>query len=353
MKKPFDKKELLVRVEKAVEKSSLTSELKHLRDSLKRMGEYSRIIGDSKAMREVMAKVSMIAKTEYPVVIYGESGTGKELIARSIHAVSHRSSKAFVSVNCVAIPDTLFENELFGHAKGAYTGAHSSKKGLFEEAEGGTIFLDEIGEITLPLQVKLLRVLQNREIKRLGESKTITVDVRLLSATNRDLTKSVERGEFREDLFYRINVIPITIPPLRERKEDIPLLANHFLKVASAEMGKPSMGFDEAAMKKLINYSWPGNVRELENKIKQAAIVAKGETVGEANLILEEPTRPHEEPELLPFKEARSNFEKEYIIRLLKKNSGNIKKTAEEMGKYRSDLYSLIRKYKIKPDSFR
>ena len=355
LKKPFDKKELLVRVEKAVEKSYLTSELRQLRDSLKKLDEHQRIIGDSKPMREVMAKVSVIAKTEYPVVIYGESGTGKELIARSIHAVSQRAFKPFVSVNCVAIPDTLFENELFGHAKGAYTGADTHKKGLFEEAEGGSIFLDEIGDVSLPLQVKLLRVLQNREIKKLGETKTTKVDVRLITATNRDLTKSVDEGTFREDLFYRINVIPITVPPLRERKEDIPLLSNHFLRVATAEMGKSEITFDEGAMQKLLSYSWPGNVRELENKIKQAAIMAKGGTVRAANIILDEAPKGEEEgeSELLPFKEARARFERDYIIQLLQKNGGNIKKTAEEMGKYRSDLYALIKKYDIKPDNFR
>jgi two-component system response regulator GlrR len=288
------------------------------------------------------------------VVIYGESGTGKELVAHAIHSVSQRSAKPFVTVNCSAIPESLFESELFGHVKGAYTGATESRKGLFQEANGGTLFLDEIGEIPLALQAKLLRVLQEGEVRRVGENRPVRVDVRLVSATNKDLQKAVETGEFRQDLFYRINVIPIRIPPLRDRREDIPLLANHFLEQANRRLEKRREGFTREAMRRLLDYSWPGNVRELENKVKQSALLARGDLVEVEDILIEDGAAPAATPSVSgTYKEAKKVWERQYLEGLLRKHRGNVSRAAEEAGRYRADFYNLVNKHSLKADDFR
>jgi len=356
LRKPFDKEDLLLRVEKAAERRRLSREVRELRRIVEEQRQEGEgIIGSSRAMREVLNQVQATARTDFPVVIYGDSGTGKELVARSIHSVSTRREKPFVTVNCSAIPDTLFENELFGHIKGAYTGATESRKGLFAEANGGTIFLDEIGEIPLALQAKLLRVLQEQEIKPVGDTRTIHVDVRLVCATNKDLQKATEAGEFRQDLFYRINVIPIRIPPLRERKDDIPLLANHFLERANQCLDQRKEGFSKEAVRKMLNYPWPGNVRELENKVKQSALLARGDLVEAGDILIEEMEASPLEGEAASatYKEAKARWEKEYLTRLLRRHRGNVSRAAAEAGRYRADFYNLIKNHGIDPNDFR
>ncbi|HWS71548.1 MAG TPA: sigma-54 dependent transcriptional regulator [Thermoanaerobaculia bacterium] len=266
--KPFDIEELKIIVGKAVERKELEDENIHLRSALEERFTFSNIIGRSPKMQEIFSIVQRIAKTQSTVLISGESGTGKELIARAIHYNSGRRGK-FVSINCGALPETLLESELFGHERGAFTGAIREKRGLFSEAERGTIFLDEIGETSLAMQIKLLRVLQERMVRKVGSNIEAPVDVRVLAATNRDLSDSIQKGTFREDLFYRINVIPITLPPLRHRREDIPLLVDHFIAKFGRNLGLPQKKISTDAMRSIEKYPWPGNVRELENVIER------------------------------------------------------------------------------------
>jgi two-component system response regulator PilR (NtrC family) len=266
--KPFDIDELKIIVRQAAERKQLESENLHLRSVLQEQFTFANIIGKSPRMQEIFSIVARIAKTNSTVLLYGESGTGKELIARAVHYHSGRRGK-FVSINCGALPENLLESELFGHEKGAFTGAIREKKGLFQEAHGGTIFLDEIGEMSLPMQIKLLRVLQDRIVRKVGGNEEVQVDVRVIAATNRDLTESIQKGTFREDLFYRINVIPISLPPLRQRREDIPLLAEHFIKKYSKTLKIPEKRISSDAMRALERYVWAGNVRELENVIER------------------------------------------------------------------------------------
>jgi two-component system response regulator PilR (NtrC family) len=266
--KPFDIEELKIIVGKAVERKELEDENLHLRSALEERFTFSNIIGRSAKMQEIFSIVQRIAKTQSTVMISGESGTGKELIARAIHYNSGRRGK-FVSINCGALPETLLESELFGHERGAFTGAIREKRGLFSEAERGTIFLDEIGETSLAMQIKLLRVLQERMVRKVGSNIEAPVDVRVLAATNRDLSDSIQKGTFREDLFYRINVIPITLPPLRQRREDIPLLVDHFIAKFGRNLGLPQKKISTDAMRAIEKYPWPGNVRELENVIER------------------------------------------------------------------------------------
>jgi DNA-binding NtrC family response regulator len=267
--KPFDIEELKIIVRKAVERRDLEAENVHLRTALEERFTFANIIGKSASMQQIFSVVSRIAPTHSTVLITGESGTGKELIARAIHYHSRRTGK-FVSINCGALPESLLESELFGHERGAFTGAIRDKLGLFQEAGRGTIFLDEITEMSPGMQVKLLRVLQDRSIRRVGGNDEIPVDVRVIAATNRDLTDSIQKGTFREDLFYRINVIPVSLPPLRQRKEDIPLLADHFIAKFSAQLGIQPKRISVEAMRALEKYAWPGNVRELENVVERA-----------------------------------------------------------------------------------
>ena len=349
--KPFDTQELLLRVSRALRERDLSSEVRSLRKKVAtRQRKSDIIIGTSAGIREVVQKVGMVAKSDVSVIIYGESGTGKEIAARTIHRFSHRENRPFVAVNCAALPETLLENELFGHVKGAYTGAHTSQKGLFEEADGGTLFLDEIGEIPPAFQVKLLQVLQSYEFKRVGGTKTIKVDVRVVFATNRDLARSMREGTFREDLFYRINVVPIVVPPLRERKEDIPLLVNHFLQTFAEELGKSVDGYSPEAMRKLMSYDWPGNVRELQNKIKQSIVTATGPLVGPDDIWLEatETTTSsvNIERSFADLKrETIDHFERSYLEALLPSCGGNVSEAARRSGMHRKNLYLLLKKH--------
>jgi two-component system response regulator GlrR len=301
-------------------------------------------------MQKILEKVSLVAKTDSTVAVFGESGTGKELIARAIHFASERKDKPFVAVHSAAIPETLLESELFGHEKGAFTGAIRSSKGFFVQANEGTIFLDEIGDMPLLIQAKLLRVLQEKQFYPLGTEKPVEVDVRVIVATNKNLEVEVKEGRFREDLFYRIFVIPITIPPLRERKEDIPALVEIFLREFSQQMKKEIKGISPSAMQKLMLHDWPGNVRELKNTIEYAITMTRHQVITE-DLILQGKSLSRDHLE--PLKEARDAFEKDYITRLLDITRGNVSKAAKLAGKYRADFYHLLRKHNILPEEFK
>jgi len=350
LRKPFEPADLVFRVQKAVEKFRLETELRALRETIARKEGSPEIVGSSTAVRRLLSQIEMVAPTDVPVLIQGESGTGKELAARAIHNRSRRASLRFVAFNCGAIPDTLFEDELFGHVRGAFTGAVAERKGLFEEAEGGTLFLDEVGDLTAPTQVKLLRAIQEGEIRRIGDSRPRKVDVRLLCATHRDLADLVARGNFREDLFYRISVFPLAVPPLRERKEDIVLLADRFLRRSATELAKPLTGFTRQAMDRLIAYAWPGNVRELENKIRQAAVLAREGEIGPESLLLDPRAFAPDDASL---HQARNRFERDYLVRLLTRNRGNVSSAAREAGKHRAEFYELMKKHEMRPEDYR
>lgn len=348
--KPFEPQELLQQIDEALESSRLTSEIKKLKGLLVEKYDFANIVAKSEKMQKILGQVAIIAQTDSTVYIHGESGTGKELIARAIHLGSNRKDKPFVAINCAAIPDTLLESELFGHEKGAFTGAVQNTKGLFTQAHEGTIFLDEIGDMPLSLQQKSLRVLQERQFYPVGGSKPVEVDVRVIVATNKDLKKEVEEGRFREDLFYRIHVIPIVLPPLSERKEDIPPLVEHFLKKFSGKMRKEVNGITSGAMQKLMLHDWPGNVRELENTIEFAMAMTQHNIITE-DLIFQASGQAREK--LVSLKEAKAAFEKSYIIQLLELTGGNISKASEMAGKYRADFYNLLKKYDLKPEDFK
>jgi len=275
--KPFDLDEMSVLVAKALDLRRLEGEVERLRDELDRRSGYGIIIGDSEALRKVLALVDRLAETTANVIIYGESGTGKELVARAIHRRGPRAGRPFIAVNCAALPETLLEDELFGHEKGAFTEAVSRRAGRFEQADGGTLFLDEVGEMSPALQAKLLRVIEEREFQRLGGRETVRTDFRLIAATNRDLRAAVEAGTFREDLYYRLHVVPIQLPPLRERREDIPALVKHFIEVKSH--GQTLARVSPEAMQAMLDYDWPGNVRELQNAVERALITGGGEVI--------------------------------------------------------------------------
>jgi two-component system response regulator GlrR len=348
--KPFDPQELLRHVEKAQEKNRLTADIKILKELLEERYDHADIIAKSEKMQSVLDQVSRIAKTDSTVYIYGESGTGKELVARAIHLSSARPDKPFVAVNCAAIPETLLESEFFGYEKGAFTGAMQSAKGFFTQAHEGTIFLDEIANISLSLQNKILRVLQERQFYSVGGKKPIEVDVRVIVATNKDLKKEVKEGRFREDLFYRMHVIPINLPSLREKKEDIPSLVQFFIQKFSKQMRKDVKGLTPQAMQKLMLHDWPGNVRELENTIEYAMAMTQKNVIAD-DLVLQG-NDVSSEP-LKPLKEAKAAFEKSYVIHLLELTKGNISKASELAGKYRADFYNLLKKYNLDPETFK
>ena len=350
LNKPFDPEELLLQVEKALENRRLVAEVKRLEGLLEDKYHFKNIIARSEKMRLILDLVARVAPTDSTIFISGESGTGKELIARAVHLSSTRKDGPFVTVNCAAIPETLLESELFGYEKGAFTDAKKNHKGMFVRAHTGTIFLDEIGDMPLALQAKLLRVLQEKKVTPLGSGKPHDIDVRVITATNKIIKEMIREGAFREDLYYRIHVVPIEIPPLRDRKEDIPLLAEHFLEEISGRMKKEVKGLSAMAMQKLMLHDWPGNVRELENSIEHAVAVTSDNIIGD-ELILSANVQPPES--FIPYKRAVDDFKKGYIVRLLEFTRGNVTKAAKLADKYRPDFSNLVQKYNIKPDDFK
>jgi two-component system response regulator AtoC len=354
--KPFKPDEIILTLKKAEERERLRRENELLRKEVKKEYSFENIISKNKQMQKIFEVITKVAQYKSTILVTGESGTGKELVARALHYNSDRAQNAFVAVNCGAIPENLLESELFGHAKGAFTDAIRTKKGLFEEADEGTLFLDEIGELPPQLQVKLLRVLQEGEIRRIGESKPIQVDVRIVAATIKDLVKEVNEGRFRDDLFYRLNVLPIHIPPLRERKEDIPLLTAHFIKKYSEATNKPVAGIDSRALEALMNYKWYGNVRELENTIERAVVLADRENIEMENLPFEVQNF-EEEIQLEPLAEEEYSIKKSsrflemnLIKKALKKTKGNHTHAAKLLEISHRALLYKIKEYGIVED---
>jgi len=348
--KPFDGHELLVQIDNCLEKKRLSTEVKSLRQLVKKKYGFDNIIGKSEKMKKVFEQVTLAAATDSNVYIEGKSGTGKELIAKTLHVASDRKDYPFIALNCAAIPENLMESELFGYEKGAFTGADKTKKGLIEEASFGTFFLDEISEMPPSMQAKILRVLEEKEFYPVGGRQVVKMSARIIAASNKNLEQEIKNGNFRDDLFYRIHVIPIKLPTLNERKEDIPILSRHFLQKFSSEMGKEIEGFSTGAMQKLISYPWPGNIRELENTIEYAVAMTKKNIITE-DLILQ--TQSINIEGLKSFKSAKENFEKNYLIQLFELTKGNISQAAKLAGKYRADVYELIKKYDIKLTDFR
>jgi DNA-binding NtrC family response regulator len=343
--KPCNPQEISLMVSRIIKVKNLQRENAILRKKLARQYHFGDIISKSPKMQEVLALAREVSRLRSTVLIQGESGTGKELIARAIHFAGDRAAKPFVAVSCAALAETLLESELFGYEKGSFTGAGERRKGKFETADGGTLFLDEIGEISPKLQMDLLRVLQERSFCRVGGAEEVHVDVRVISATKINLLQAVSEGRFRDDLYYRLNVIEIHVPPLRERREDIPMLAQHFLERLSRELRKPVSAVSEGALKALLDYHWPGNVRELENSIERAIITCRGETLTEDDFsFLERRANSHRWtlPEM-----SLQEMEKLMIESALERKGGNIKEAAASLGIDRSTLYDKIRKYNI------
>lgn len=349
--KPFEPQELLFQIQKALENRRLSSEIERLKGLLEERYSFSSIVTRNERMQKVLEVISRIAKTESTVLVLGESGTGKDLIAKAIHLASERKEKSFVAVNCAALPEPLLESSLFGHEKGAFSGAVRSAKGLFLQAHEGTIFLDEIGDMPLSIQAKVLRVLQERNFYPVGSERLTDVDVRIIVATNKNLEEQVKQGLFREDLYYRIHVIPIHLPPLRERKEDIPPLVEHFLRKFSQQAKKEVKGLTPEAMQKLMLYDWPGNIRELENVLEYAVAMSDKDFITE-DLILRTKGVVTQAP-VQPLKEARDAFEKSYLIYLLEVSRGKVSEAAKLAGKYRADFYILLKKHNLNPDDFK
>jgi len=359
--KPFDHEAILVRLEKALERSALIQENYRLQLECQDRDAFQKLVGNSAVMKRLYETVQMVAKSDLTVLIRGESGTGKELVAQAVHNLSNRSNNAFVAVNCPTLPETILESELFGYKKGAFTHAAQDKIGLFQEAHRGSIFLDEIGDITPAIQTKLLRVLQEKEIKPLGDTKSITVDVRIIASTNQNLEEKIKRGEFREDCFYRLNVLPIELPALREHPEDIPLIANHLLEKHCAELDRPLKKISPDLMELFLLRRWEGNVRELENVIMQGILFSTTDEIQPRDVHLNE--NPRSKPSLenlhqdLPYKEAKEQTLKEfnhtYLSSLLTSNHGNVSRAARHCGLERQALQQIMRRYRIKADDFR
>jgi two-component system response regulator AtoC len=351
--KPFELDKISHTVKRVIEYRDLTSEVQVLRDEISSLVQTERIVGNSPAMQEVYKTVGKVAKADATVLITGESGTGKELVAEALHYNSNRRSGPIVKVSCAALPETLLEAELFGHEKGSFTGAMTQRRGRFEMADKGTIFLDEIGEMSLPMQTKLLRVLQERKIERVGSSLPIKVDIRIICATNKDLQRQVEQQKFRDDLFYRLNVINIHMPPLRQRKEDIPALVEHFLAKHRYSATAQPAAISEEALKRLMEYEWPGNVRELENVVERAVVLSRGQIITSRELPFgDHEAGEHEEDggdevsvEKSFFKKSVAQFEKDLIMKALRDANGNRSKAAEMLGIYRRLLYAKIKEY--------
>ena len=360
--KPFDMDEILLAVNKALEKKRLEEENIILHKELEKRYTFQDMVSKNPQMHRVFDLIKKVSSTKSNVLIIGETGTGKELIARAIHNLSNRRDKPFIPVDCASLTESLLESELFGHIKGAFTGAISDKKGLLEAANGGTVFLDEIGHISLSIQTKLLRVLQDGVIKRVGDTTFKKVDVRIISATNEDLEGLVKEKKFREDLYYRLNVVPVVLPPLRERKEDIPLLVEYFINKYNSLEKKNLKGINSDALKLLMNYSWPGNIRELENIVHRAVVMEKSEYIRVEDLPSElREVKTAEERDLCirssDFRKARrlaiEAFEKRFLIEALKRNKGNVSRTAKEINLDRRNLQRKLKFYKINPLNFR
>ena len=361
--KPLTKDVFLHRLDRVMERVALSMEIRKLRDSVSRAHQ---MIGKSPAMVDLETRLPTIAQTEASVIIYGESGTGKEVVARAIHGLSRRADRPFVTVNCGALPETLLESELFGYKRGAFTDARSDTPGLVEEANLGTLLLDEIGEIPLSVQVKLLRFLQLKEYKPLGSPKAKVADVRIIAATNRDLRKAVADGIFREDLYYRLNIIPLEIPRLRDRVGDIALLATHFLDRFNQRFNKNVVIRSPEALRRLEQHPWPGNVRELENKIEQLAVMAVDGVIGPEDIQLGDPaiaTNPPPEPAashdeaLGPYRvqkrQALDRFERAYLVRLLESEQGHVTRAAKKAGIDRKNLWQLMRRHGIEAERYK
>ena len=349
IEKPISLDKVILTVEHALEQKRLLEENRAFKH--KELAKYT-LIGESPVMKALVSDINRVAPTNSWVLITGENGTGKEFVARNIHLLSNRAGKPFSEVNCAAIPEELIESELFGHEKGAFTSAVAQKKGKFDMADRGTIFLDEIGDMSLKTQAKILRILQEQTFERVGGNELITVDVRVIAATNKDLIEQIKKGTFREDLYYRLNVIPFHVPPLRERPGDIPLLVDHFLEEFSRQTAREAPEVDDSAMALLLKYQWPGNVRELKNLIERLVIMTASKVITAQDVPPYIKGLLREEPgEGLftgaSFKDARKDFEREFIIRKLKAFSGNITKTAEAIGIERSHLYRKIKDYGI------
>jgi two-component system, NtrC family, nitrogen regulation response regulator NtrX len=353
VEKPLSLEKTVLVVRNALRQKRLEAENLALRA---KVDAQHQMIGESYAMSKLREQVAMAAPTNGRVLIIGENGTGKELVARNIHSLSRRRTAPFVEVNCAAIPEELIESELFGHVRGAFTGAVADRRGKFEAAHGGTIFLDEIGDMSLKTQAKVLRVLQEQVMEPVGGSTRIRVDARVLAATNKDLPAEIRGGRFREDLYFRLNVVPIFVPPLRERTEDVALLADHFMAMLGREYGRRAKTFDPDAVEALRRYPWPGNVRELRNLVERLMIMVPGDRVSSRDLtflehgIVGTPQAPaHHSSLILPLHDARDEFEKEYILRALAAQQGNMSRTAEVLGVERSNLYRKMRAFGIMP----
>jgi DNA-binding NtrC family response regulator len=353
--KPVKSAEILTLVEKALKYKLLERENILLRQQLRKKYRFENFVGDSKPIQEVFELIEKVADTDSTILITGESGTGKELIAKAIHYNSQRRDNPMVVINCGAIPEELLESELFGHEKGAFTGAHKSRMGRFELANGGTIFLDEIGDMSPNLQVKLLRVLQEQQFERVGSTRTIGVDIRVIAATNQDLFSAVNKGKFREDLYYRLNVIPINVPPLRERRSDTPLLVDFFVKKFTQEKQKDVKGFTQQAMDTLLQYDWPGNVRELENLVERVVILSDGDEIGLDDIpqSIRQRAKRMESFEVaipkgdIPFDHAVEEYEKRLILRALEETNWVKTKAAELLQMNRTTLIEKMKKKKL------
>ena len=344
--KPFDSQELLQVVASALKLSGDDAG-----PGSAATGEWrSEIITRSPGMEDLLRQAKLVADSDASVLIYGDSGTGKELLARAIHRASRRQDRPFVAVNCGAIPGDLLESELFGHARGAFTGAVQAHKGLFQAADGGTLFLDEIGDMPLPLQVKLLRVLQEAEVRPVGSTQAIPVDVRMISATHRDLDEQKASGQFREDLYYRLNVVSLRLPPLSERREDIPLLTAYFLRRLAERYHKPIPTLAPEAMALLVAAPWPGNVRQLLNLLEQALALA---TTSMIPATLVQNALKEDAAALVPFEEARKTFERDYLVRLLKITGGNVTQAAQLAKRNRTEFYKLLQRHRLEPSMFK
>jgi two-component system nitrogen regulation response regulator NtrX len=344
LEKPLSLERVLLAAKRALERQTLEIENKTLKHDLIKKW---RLTGNSQKMNQLREQIDMAAQSNSRVLILGESGSGKELVAHILHVKSNRVDKSFVEMNCAAIPQELIESELFGHEKGSFTGAFERKKGKFELADQGTLFLDEVGDMSLSTQSKVLRVIETQEFQRVGGNKNIKVDVRIITATNKDLGEEVRKGNFREDLFYRLNVIPILVPPLRHRKDDIPAFIEYFLKYFAAEYGQKPKKITSEALKLLEAYDWPGNIRELRNVIERVVIMTPSDTVTPKNIVIGESARS----DYFTFgtlREARDSFEKDFITKKLEENNWNISRTAELLNIERSNLHKKIKAYNIK-----